>query len=218
MEFHKTWDRSVIRLGRVTVLAAMVASFFPNLVLWFFYGITPEWNNMIKAWVAVATAYGAFYIVQPTSCYPVLGTAGTYMGVLAGSMTSIRLPASATAQEVVGTEDGSDQAEIISTMGIAGSIITSVGILTIFIFFGTVIMSFVPDELKQVLSSLILPSLYGALLVQFSIKRPKILLYALPIVLLVKKFAGLPNWAVTMIAVFGNLIITRILYKKGIIK
>lgn len=218
MDFRNSWDKSVIRLGRVTVLCAMIASFFPNLFLWIFYGVAPVWTNMLPAWAAVATAYGAFYIVQPTSCYPVLGTAGTYMGVLAGSMTSMRLPAAATAQDVVGTEPGSDQAEIISTMGIAGSVVTSVGILTVFIFFGTVIMSFVPEELKSVLSALILPSLYGALLIQFSIKRPQILLYALPIVLLVKKFAGLPSWAVTMIAVFGNLIITRILYKKGIIK
>ena len=218
MDFRNSWDKSVIRLGRVTVLCAMIASFFPNLFLWIFYGVAPVWTNMLPAWAAVATAYGAFYIVQPPSCYPVLGTAGTYMGVLAGSMTSMRLPASATAQDVVGTEPGSDQAEIISTMGIAGSVVTSVGILTVFIFFGTVIMSFVPEELKSVLSALILPSLYGALLIQFSIKRPQILLYALPIVLLVKKFAGLPSWAVTMIAVFGNLIITRILYKKGIIK
>lgn len=61
MDFRNSWDKSVIRLGRVTVLCAMIASFFPNLFLWIFYGVAPVWTNMLPAWAAVATAYGAFY-------------------------------------------------------------------------------------------------------------------------------------------------------------
>lgn len=218
MEFHQSWDKKVIKLGISTVFLAMVCSFLPNIVLWLAWGVTPTLDGALKSWAAVAAAYGVFYVVQPISTFPVFGTAGTYMGILSGNMTNTRLPASASAQDVVGVEPGSDKGEIVSALGIAGSVVTSTIILTIFILFGNAILSLLPEGLKSALSSLILPALFGALVVEFAAKRPKILIYALPLVLLLKAFSGFPGWLITMVAVFGNLIISRVAYKKGFIK
>lgn len=218
MDFHKSWDKKVVRLGIITVLLAMACSFLPNIVLWILYGVTPTLSGALKSWAAVATAYGVFYVVQPISTFPVFGTAGTYMGILSGNMTNTRLPASASAQDVVGVEPGSDKGEIVSALGIAGSVITSTLILTVFILFGNAILGVLPEEIKNALSTLILPALFGALVVEFAAKRPKILIYALPLVLILKVVGVLPSWLVTMAAVFVNILISRLAYKKGFIK
>ena len=44
------------------------------------------------------------------------------------------------------------------------------------------------------------------------------LLYALPLVLLVRKFVPLPSWGYILIAVFGNMVISKFAYKAKFIK
>ena len=53
---------------------------------------------------------------------------------------------------------------------------------------------------------------------QFVVKKPRIALYALPLVLLVRKFVPLPSWGYILIAVFGNMVISKFAYKAKFIK
>ena len=98
-------------------------------------------------------------------------------------------------------------------MGIAGSIVTNITILTIFVVFGYQILGVLPQTAKNAISNLILPALFGAVLMQFVVKKPRIALYALPLVLLVRKFVPLPSWGYILIAVFGNMVISKFAYK-----
>lgn len=218
MDFRTEWNKSVVRVGRVSMLLAICCSFLPNIVLSLFYGARPDIGNLLAGWGQIAAAYGAFYVIEPITYYTVLGTAGSYMGILAGSMGQMRVPAAATALDVTGNEAGSDKGEIISTMGIAGSIVTNVTILTIFVVFGYQILGVLPRTVKNAISNLILPALFGAVLMQFVVKKPRIALYALPLVLLVRKFVPLPGWGYILIAVFGNMVISKFAYRAKFVK
>jgi hypothetical protein len=218
MDFRKEWNQAVVRTGRFTMLLAIVCSFLPNIVLALFYGARPPISQLLSGWGQIAAAYVGFYVIEPITYGTVLGTAGSYMGILAGSMGQMRVPACATALDVTNVEAGTDKGEIISTMAIAGSIVTNISILTIFVFFGYQILGYLPQGVKDAMSQLILPALFGAVLMQFVVRKPKIALYALPIVLLVRKFIPMPSWGYILIAVFGNMIISRFAYKAGMIK
>jgi len=218
MDFRTEWNKSVIRVGRATMLLAICCSFLPSIVLSLVYGAAPSIGSLLAGWGQIAAAYGAFYVIEPITYYTVLGTAGSYMGILAGSMGQMRVPAAATALDVTNNEAGSDKGEIISTMGIAGSIVTNITILTIFVVFGYQILGVLPQNVKNAISNLILPALFGAVLMQFVVKKPRIALYALPLVLLVRKFVPMPSWGYILIAVFGNMIISKFAYKAKFIK
>ena len=166
MDFRTEWNKSVVRVGRVTMLLAICCSFLPNLILSLFYGAAPSVGDLLVGWGQIAAAYGAFYVIEPITYYTVLGTAGSYMGILAGSMGQMRVPAAATALDVTNNEAGSDKGEIISTMGIAGSIVTNITILTIFVVFGYQILGVLPQTAKNAISNLILPALFGAVLMR----------------------------------------------------
>ena len=217
-EFRTEWNKSVIRSGRFTMLLAMVCSFLPNIALYFFYGARPNFSEMMSGWGQIAAAYVGFYIIEPITYGTVLGTAGSYMGILAGTMGQMRVPAAMTALDVTNIEAGTDKGELISTLGIAGSIVTNIVILTITVFFGVQILSLLPAGIKAALSSLNLPALFGAVLMQFAMKKPIIVCYALPLVLVVRKFIKMPSWGYILVAVFGSLILSKILYKAKIVK
>ena len=62
--------------------------------------------------------YGAFYIVEPISYFPILGFPIWYL--ICHSYLEIcsrmRVPASAAAQDALGVDAGSQEAELVSTL------------------------------------------------------------------------------------------------------
>ena len=83
----------------------------------------------------------------------------------------MRVPCSSVAQEAAGVEMGSDKGSVVSTIGIAVSIIVNIVILTIGAIAGNAIIGMMPEGFKQALNFL-LPALYGAVFGQFAITRP----------------------------------------------
>ncbi|MGB9868031.1 MAG: hypothetical protein ACPLPR_09055 [Bacillota bacterium] len=210
--FNEVFTRKVIRLGIATLVAAWLGNFLPCAYLYFRYGIVPDSTTIIKIWALVASVYGAFYIVEPISYYAILGLSGTYMSFLAGNISNLRLPCSAIAQEVTGVEPGTEEAEIISTLGIAGSIIVNTIGVTITAIVGAAILNLFPVYVQKSFSWL-LPSIFGAVFVQFAIKYPTIGLLTVPIPLVLLKFVkGLPVWVVIPACVFGAIGIGRLWY------
>ena len=118
-EFEQIWNEPVIKIGRATLLMSVVFSFFPVIYLYFTQGVFPPLDVAFKAWGMIATVFGAFYIVEPISYYSVLGLSGTYMAFLSGNIGNVRLPCAAMALEVTGTESGTQEAEVVSTIGTA---------------------------------------------------------------------------------------------------
>ena len=101
-QYAKSFTKPSIRIGTITVLLAMLGSFFPNIYLYLAHGVWPDASHMFSARGSVAMAFGAFYLVEPISYFPVFGPTGTYIGIPSGNISQIRLPAASTAQDVLG--------------------------------------------------------------------------------------------------------------------
>lgn len=211
--FESSWTKPAIKLGQITISITIIACFLPNVYLAIVYGAYPSLEQIGASLSILAMVFASSWIVQPITFSAVFGTAGTYMAVLAGSMSQIRIPASIAAQEVVGTKNGTPKAEVISVLGIAGSVIMSVAVLTVFILFGAGIMSVLPESISNALTTLIFPSLFGAMFGSLLISGWKIAILVFPVIELLALFAGLPDWALIIISVFGSLIAIRLLYK-----
>jgi len=211
--FQDSFIRPVIRIGIVTLLIAWVGNFLPCLYIYFRYGIIPPWESILKIWVMVASVYGAFYLVEPISYYAILGLSGTYMSFLAGNISNLRLPCSAMAQEATGVEPGSQEAEVISTLGIAGSVIVNTIGVTLTAIVGAALLNFFPPFVKKAFAY-ILPAVFGAVFAQFAIKYPVVGLMAIPIpLILLGVIKVLPVWVVIPACVFGTVALARLYYQ-----
>lgn len=216
--FNDQWTKPNIKIGRLTIIVAIICSFLPNIYLYIVHGAAPGFSVAMAAWAAIASAYAAFWIVEPISYGTVFGTTGTYISVLTGSMAQMRLPASATAQDATGVEADSPQADVISVLGICGSVIVNVVAVTLFVVAGSFIVSILPEGVKVAITTLVLPSLFGALYVQFAMRKWQVALIALPLALLTRLYIPLPAWAFILVAIFGTLAISLVLQKAKVIK
>lgn len=170
--FDKVFTQEIIKFGKITLLGAIPLCFLPVLYLWFRYGAVPEVKTILTGWFMIASIYGAEYIVTPISYFPVLGVSGTYMAFLSGNIANMRVPCALVAQEAVGVEGGTAEGEVVATIGMAGSIITNIIVLTIAVIGGNVLFSYFPPSVIKAFD-FVLPAIFGALFSLFAVKFPK---------------------------------------------
>lgn len=225
VEFNKLWKGPVIRTGIITVLIPMVMCFLPNLYLYMVHGVFPDFATALKAWGMIATIYGAFYIVEPVSYYPILGLTGTYVSFLSGNISNLRVPCSAIAQEAVGAEPGSPEGEISSTLGLCGSVITNLFFVSLAAIGGAAMLGLLPDLIQRAFSLYTVPAIFGAMLGQFGSKIPILIIFALVIPFFMLYFAPMIGlaflsvpWLVIAASIFGTIVAAKILYANRLIK
>jgi len=211
--FEEIWKKPVIRIGSITVLAGGLLAFLPSVYLWLRFGVFPPLPMALKAWAMIAAAFGAFYIVEPVSYYAILGLSGTYMSFLSGNISNLRLPCASMAQEVTEVETGTPEAEIVATLGIAGSIITNLVGVTLAAFVGAALIRIFPPAVADAFKVYTVPAIFGAVFGQFSLRYPKVAVFGIGIpLLLLGVLKGIPVWLVIPASVFGSIGIARIFY------
>jgi hypothetical protein len=211
--YEELFTRPVVTAGRLTLLGALPLSFLPVIYLWMQYGLAPPWEVILTGWFLIASIYGFWYVIEPISYFPVLGTAGTYMSFLSGNIANMRVPCSAVAQEALGVEPGTQKAELVSTLGIGGSIVTSQIVVTLAAA-GNVIISLIPVVLVSAFDY-VLPAIFGALFVMFAIKYPIYGVFALTVTLvLLGVVKVLPAWVVIPVTIFSSIAFAAISFKR----
>lgn len=217
-EFEQIWNEPVIKIGRATLLMSVVFSFFPVIYLYFTQGVFPPLGVAFKAWGMIATVFGAFYIVEPISYYSVLGLSGTYMAFLSGNIGNVRLPCAAMALEVTGTESGTQEAEVVSTIGTAGSIIVNIAGTTAAAFLGAKIIAALPDTIVTALSTYTAPAIFGAMFGSFGKQYPKLAIFGMGIPVGLRFFLpNTPAYLLIVAAVFGTMGMAKVFYDRDII-
>lgn len=206
------WVKPVIRVGMTTLLLAAFLSFLPSIYLYMKYGVFPSFDIAMKSWGMIAALFGAFYVVEPISYYSVLGMTGTYLSFLSGNISNLRLPCAAMALEVTETEPATREGEIISTLGITGSIITNLIGTTLAAFIGAALIKLFPPVIADAFKNYTVPAIFGAVFGQFAIKYPKLAIVGIGIPVILRFTTTLPAWVLIIASVFGTIIIARLLY------
>jgi hypothetical protein len=212
--YERDFNALVVRLGVATMGAGVIANFIPVFYLWLVYGAIPPFGDIVKIGLLATTAFGASWVVQLISYFPVLGMPGTYVSFLVGSVAEIRLPASAMAQRVTEVEQGSREAEVISTIAIAGSVLMSAFIITLFTFIGSAVVPMLPKIIQKSFDY-ILPAVFAAVLLELSRKYLKVGLTTLAFAVLFSflgKAVELPGWLWSLCIISGGILIARFFY------
>lgn len=212
MDQMTQWKKNSVRLGAPTNLLAALASFLPVLWLCTKYDCWPDPSTVLTGWGLVALSFGALYVVEPVSYYAALGMTGTYLGFLSGNIGNMRLPVAALALDATESEPGTLKAEIVSTLAICGSIFTNLFFTIMAALIGTAIVAVLPELVVSALTKYASAAIFGATFGNFAIKYPQAAAFALLGTLALRMFVNPPAWILIVFAVFGTLLLSRILY------
>lgn len=218
--YEQNWIKPVHRIGRITLLGVCVTSFLPVLYLYLVHGIVPPLDWLIKDIVLITASFGFIWLIEPIAFFPALGLIGCYQAFLTGNIGTSKLPSSAVAQDIAGVEPGSKEAEVISAMAIIGSIITTLGFVCLGALAGSIILGSLPASALSAIKSYVTPAVFGALMVSFAIKYPKVIPVAIGVPLLLRLFAApyIPGYWFILFTIVSTISAAIVLYKKDIKK
>ncbi|MGN0838987.1 MAG: hypothetical protein ACI4NN_07885 [Pyramidobacter sp.] len=213
MDLNAQWKKGCIHIGMPTNLLAAATSFLPVLWLCATYDCWPDMNVLLKAWGLVAASFGAFYFVEPISYYSIIGLSGSYLVFLSGNIGNMRVPCAALALDATHTESGTLQAEIVSTLGICGSIITNLIAVLLAACVGASVVAVLPKVVSDAFIKYTAGAIFGATFGNFSLKYPKIAVFAAAIAVVMVFLLKTPAYMSILVSVFGSIAIARVLYK-----
>ncbi len=182
------YTRTTNRWGRLTLfLGFLIATSIPFIVL-ATTDIDVTFGQILTAWLAVAAVYGAFYVVEPLTYFPILGPAGMYQAFLIGNIANKLVPSAIVAQNTLGTKPGTRKAAYAATAAISGAAVVHVTSLVLLVgVLGTWIVSITPESVTDVARVYILPAILGGVMVQLiaTLKQVKATLIAVAVALVV---------------------------------
>jgi len=150
----------------------------------------PDGRALLKC-LPFLLGYVAIGLIEALSYAPLLGTGGQYMSFITGNVSNLKLPCAVNAQNIVKTEKGSEEQEIITTISIGvSSIVTTlviiVGLIPLIIFQQQIV-----DVLNPI-SPYVIPAIFGGL--------------TMVLIAQYYKIAAIPFIVCIAICVVGNLL------------
>ena len=206
------------RYGKIWIWTAVVVVLAVPMAICLYFDAWPEGTAVLKGLLGVAPIYWTVGVIEVITYTPMLGTAGTYLAFVTGTLTSLKAPSALNAMENAEVKPGTEEGEVISTIAIATcSIVT-----TLVLVLGVCLLSMLTPVLDSpVLAPAfdnILPALFGGLAVVYVSKNWKLCIA--PVVCMLALFLAVPSLAgsVGVLVPVGVLITlgaARLMYKKG---
>lgn len=217
-KFFKEFNDDLHKIGRITLILGVVMLVALPFIIGFLNGVMPDLSGFLKGFANVALIYVPVAIVEFLVYAPMLGVGGSYLSFITGNVTNMKIPCVMNSKDIAGTESGTPEHEIVSTISVATSAITT----TLVIVAGVILL--VPlqpilqtEELLPAFNNVV-PALFGALGLKYFIKSPKIAIIPLLLMSLLCIFvpAAIGQTSLLLIPSGGlALLIGFILFKKG---
>lgn len=217
---EKLYSEKVHTWGRIWCTCAIFMFMLFPLSTSIYYGAWPQWQSLLKGLLGVAPIFWTVGAIEAFTFSPMLGSAGSYLGFVTGNLTNLKVPCALNAMETASVKAGTEEGELISTIAIAVSSIVT----TLIILSGIVLLSKIQPILESEIIAPafdnILPSLFGALAVVYISKNWKIAMA--PLLFMLVLFISVPSLANSVsvlvpVGAFIALVVSRILYKKGLL-
>lgn len=198
----KTYVDKVHTWGKIWTVSAICALFAVPLVFSIYYDAFPEFNKLASALLKIIPIYWSTAIIEVITYTPMLGAGGTYLSFVTGNITNLKLPCALSALDRTGYKASDEEGEVISTIAIGASAITTTLIIAVgVVVFGPSIAKITaPGSVLEPAFTYVIPALFGALGASYFTKHWKISIF--PILAGIVAYIFMPTMGVgTMIFV-----------------
>ena len=215
--FFERFNNALHRIGRISMVLLLGALLAVPIVFGAINGISPDWGGFLDGIIKVGINYYPTSIVEFLIYTPMLGVGGSYLSFLTGNVTNMRIPCAMNAAAIAGTEPGTAEHEIVSTIAVATSAITTTLVIVAGVILLVPLQPVLQNPVLQPAFNNVVPALFGALGMQYFSKSLR--LTAGPLCLMSMLCIFIPSLATqtsTMMLPCGALalVLAFVLWKK----
>lgn len=219
---NEAYQKDSHRIGRVSmVLSGVMMLAVPFFIAWFYGEDIAFSAGYWGAFLAVTIQYLPSDIIEVVTYAPLLGTGGTYIAFLTGNLINLKIPCVMNAENNAGTKPGTVENEIIGTIAVAGSAITTIVTLAAGVLLIRPLTPLLNNPVLRPAFKTVISALFGAIAYTYFLKFPKVTI--LPLVLSILLFALVPSltgMVSTMVVVLAviSMVWAILLYRKGVLE
>ena len=217
-QFFVDFNNGLHRLGRFTLIAGIVLLMAVPFVFGMISGVMPEMAALLRGFANVAVVYFPVSVVEFLVYAPMLGAGGSYLAFITGNVTNMKIPCAMNARDIAKTEVGTPENEIVSTISVAVSAITTTLVILVGVILLVPLQPVLNNPVLQPAFNNVVPALFGALALKYFAKSPKIAI--IPLVLMCALCIFVPSMiSQTSVLMIPSgalaLAIGFVLFKKG---
>ena len=221
MKKERTFTDKMHLWGSVWSVSALLVLYSVPLIFSIRYNAFPEFNTLFKALLTVVPIYWATAVIEVITYTPMLGAGGTYLSFLTGNITNLKLPCAMNAMERAKVKANSEEGEIISTIAIGASAITTTVIIAIGVLAFSPVLPKILAEGSVIKPAFeyVVPALFGALGASYFAKYWKISILPIAVGILAYIFSpGVPVGTMIFVTIAVSILGAFSMYKLKIIK
>jgi len=154
-----TWGRSSCVLSLIFMLGIPL-SITLHLDAW------PPLDGLLKGLAGVLPMFWTVAIIESLSYGPIIGSGGAYLSFVTGNISNLKMPCAIAALKSADVRASSEEGEIISTIAVASSAITTTLLIAAGVLLLTPVLPLIAAEDSPAAPAFqqVLPALFGALL------------------------------------------------------
>ncbi len=216
-----TYMERVYHWGAVWNIGVMLILIAFPVAVALIFDAAPDPRGLIMGLIATAPMYWAVGIIETFTYIPMLGAGGSYLSFVTGNISNLKLPCALNALEQANVKANSEEGEVVSTIAIAVSSIVTTLIILAGVLLITPLTPVLEAPVLEPAFAQLLPALFGGLGVVFVSRNWKIAVA--PVTLMLILFIAIPALnegtvgIMVPVSVIFTLIVSRIMYKKGLL-
>ncbi len=158
----KTYNDKLHLYGRIFMSVGIMIMFLAPVSIWIVTGVGPNVNQMLLGILGLIIFLPGGFIEVATYA-PLLGTSATYLAFVTGNLVNLKIPCVMNAKEICGTEIGTPENEVVSTISVAFSSITTVVIMSLGVLLLVPLRPILESAVLAPAFTWVISALFGAL-------------------------------------------------------
>lgn len=189
--YYQNYLKKTHIIGRVSTLLILLMLLSVPFVYGAVMNAPPNMQAFLSALAQVITVWASTGVVEFLVYAPILGAGGSYLAFTTGNLINLKMPCVANSHEISGAKTGTPESEIIGTLAIATSALTTTIVLAIGALLLIPLQPILSNPMLKPAFDNVVPALFGALAYRYFVHNPKIAV--LPLVLMSALFIAVPS-------------------------
>jgi hypothetical protein len=212
---NKSYMDKVHSWGRISCLISLVFFLCIPLAISLHFNVWPSLSVIGKG-LASLLIFFVTGIVEVIAYSPMLGAGGTYLSFVSGNIMNLKMPCALNAMENAKVKANTEEGEVITTIAIAASTITTTVIIAVF-----VIIFALNPKFSEIMSSdtfspafqQVTYTIFGSLAATYFVKHWKISIFPIAAVTVLLLFVDPGIGVLIPIGVVLSMLGAHIMYK-----
>ena len=189
----QTYTEATHFYGRLWTSFAILMFLMIPMAVSVHYNAWPPLTDVLRGLMGVAPVFWTVGVIEVFTYAPMLGTGGTYLAFVTGSLSSLKVPCVLNALDAAGVKPGTEEGEALSTIAVATSSLVTTLVIALGVFGIGFLQPILESPVLAPAFDNIMPALMGSLALVYFSKNWKLALT--PLICMIALFVCVPSLA-----------------------